>query len=268
MRKRLLFFYTVLTIISVTSCDFLNSNDAESDQIGSLVGEEITENLKVEENTNSNIFSDFIYDVGPRFNAIKKSELKNVKAFSDLIEEEHANRITYYKKVSVMVLNGDEQTDIKETGKDGVFTSAQIELLQSSDYATNLKIWADYQEVDFYTGELVFSTWTPHLTVVPEKQASFAEGNDALKKYLKEETEEVRTHVDPDKLQPAKLYFTVTKNGTIENVYLDRPSGYPLVDKKMIELITTTVGAWKPAENNNGEKVDQELVVSFGLKGC
>ena len=39
-------------------------------------------------------------------------------------------------------------------------------------------------------------------------------------------------------------------------------------DKKMIELITNLPGKWAPAENQKGEKVDQELVISFGLMGC
>jgi hypothetical protein len=36
----------------------------------------------------------------------------------------------------------------------------------------------------------------------------------------------------------------------------------------MMELIQMTPGQWQPAENELGEKVDQELVVSFGLIGC
>jgi hypothetical protein len=36
----------------------------------------------------------------------------------------------------------------------------------------------------------------------------------------------------------------------------------------MTELITNFPGTWEPAENSKGEKVDQELVVSFGLMGC
>ena len=39
-------------------------------------------------------------------------------------------------------------------------------------------------------------------------------------------------------------------------------------DNKMIELITKTPGLWIPAENSRGEKVDQELVLSFGMVGC
>jgi hypothetical protein len=73
--------------------------------------------------------------------------------------------------------------------------------------------------------------------------------------------------VQADLLKPAKLFFTVTIKGSIKNVYLDRTSGYPDVDKTMIELISKVPSAWEPAQNTKGEKVDQELVVSFGLIG-
>jgi hypothetical protein len=108
------------------------------------------------------------------------------------------------------------------------------------------------------------------LTIVPETQAEYSKGKAALKEYLKESSKASRdiANVDPEKLQPAKLYFTVTKKGAIENVKLDRTSNYSLVDEAMIELIKNAPGTWKPAENLKGEKVEQELVVSFGLMGC
>jgi hypothetical protein len=176
-----------------------------------------------------------------------------------------------YKKLGVILLDGDEKTNIRETdntGNSGILTPAQLKLLQSVDYSTNLLIWADYREKNFDTGNLENSTWTPYLTVVPEKQAIYLDGKDALKKFLKQETEAVRVNVQVDLLKPAKLFFTVTKNGNIENVYLDRTSGYPDVDKTMIELISKVPGVWESAQNTKGEKVDQELVVSFGLMGC
>ena len=86
--------------------------------------------------------------------------------------------------------------------------------------------------------------------------------------HLKESSREARINVDPMKLQPAKLIFTVTKEGNIKNVRLDRSSNYPLVDETMLDLIKNLPGKWKPAENENGEKIDQEQVVSFGLMGC
>lgn len=270
MKKSILIFCTVLTILSLTACDFNNKNDLETNQPESLVSEEMASNTQVMEKVEKRIFSDFIYDIGPRFNVIKKGDLDNVRSFSDFIGEEHAQRIVSYKSLSVIILDGEKQTDtkIKGTGKDGVLTAAQIKLLQSADYSTNLLIWADYKEKNIETGQLEDSHWTPYLTIVPEKQANYASGKDELIEYLKNNSEEVRANVDAEKLQPAKLFFTVTKNGTIENVNLDRPSGYPNVDETMKELITETQGAWKPAENSKGEKVDQELVISFGLMGC
>jgi len=247
---------------------FINRNNSETDQVETTVSENVAINTPVIEKINKRIFSDFIYDVGPRFHVIKKGNLDNVRSFSDFIGKDHAQRIVSYKSLSVIILDGDKQTDIKETGNHGVLTAAQIKLLQSTDYSTNLLIRAEYIERNKETGELENSYWTPYLTIVPEKQAAYVPGKDALMEYLKEYSKEVRVNVQTDKLQPAKLFFTVTKKGTIENVKLDRTSGYPSVDKKMIELITKTPGKWEPAENANGEKLDQELVISFGLMGC
>ena len=92
---------------------------------------------------------------------------------------------------------------------------------------------------------------SPHLTVVPEKQAEYINGKQNLMNYLKDKSLEARANVQVDKLQPAKLYFTVTKTGTIENVTLDRSSNYLEVDKKMIELL-----------KENGALEKEELIIA------
>ena len=271
MKKNILIFCTVLIALSLMAYAFSNEEEKETDQLEVLESQDLASNIEGPEKLKNKIFTDFIYDVGPRFNVIKKSDLDKATSFSDFITDEHAERIVLYKKLGVIVLDGDEKTDIRETdnsGNSGNLTPAQLKLLQSADYATNLLIWADYREKSFDTGNLENSTWTPYLTVVPEKQAIYLDGKDALKAFLKQETEAVRANVEADLLKPAKLFFTVTKNGTIENVYLDRTSGYPDVDKTMIELISKAPGTWEPAKNAKGEKVAQELVVSFGLMGC
>ena len=268
MKKSILIFCATLIVLSLTACAFSNENNIETDQLDALESRDLASNIKVPEKAKKRIFTDFIYDVGPRFNIIKKSDLDKVRSFSEFITEEHAQRIVLYKYLSIIVLDGDKKTDVRETGTSGDLTLAQIKLLQSADYSTNLLIWADYREKSFDTGNLENSTWTPYLTVVPEKQARYLDGKKALMEYLKEKSETVRVNVDPELLKPAKLFFTVTKKGTVENVYLDRTSGYPTVDKTMKELISNTPGTWEPAENTKGEKVDQELVVSFGLMGC
>lgn len=112
--------------------------------------------------------------------------------------------------------------------------------------------------------------YPPYLAAVPEKQAEYEGGREALTQYLKENSKEAeaRAMVQMNELPPFKLLFTVTKKGFIENVKLDGTSGYLSIDNTMIELITKAPGKWEPAENSKGEKVDQDLVVAFGLTGC
>ena len=206
--------------------------------------------------------------MAPRFNIIKKTDLDKAKSFRDFIAEEHANRIVQYYSLSVIVLDGDKKTSQRENGTGGDLTEAQIKLLKSFDYGTNVLIQAEYREKSFETGELENSIWTPYFSVVPEKQAVHKDGKVALINYLDENSVEERASIDTDQLKPATIIFTVTKNGTIENANISRTSGYPSVDEKLKELISNTSGTWEPAENSKGEKVDQVLTIAFGVLGC
>jgi len=87
-----------------------------------------------------------------------------------------------------------------------------------------------------------WNTTIPHLTIVPKQQAMYASGITVLKAYLKENTEDVQEYLEADKLRPVQLFFTVTINGAIENVKLDRRSGFAAVDEdeRMIELINNS----------------------------
>ena len=270
MKKNVIIISAVLIAISLIVFSVINRNDTKTNEMETLESNDVAMTTEAKEKTTKRIFTDFIYDVGPRFNHIKKSDLDKVKSFDDFIEDEFAQRIVEYKSVSVIIMKGDKKSDIREDGKGGDLIESQLKFMQSLDYSTNFTVWADLKEKNKETGKFEHTHWTPYLTIVPEKQADYIEGADAIKTFLKDNSKAAResANVDPEKFKPAKLYFTVTKTGTIENVRLDRSCNYPLVDKAMIELISSTTGKWMPAESLNGEKVDQELVVSFGLMGC
>lgn len=159
--------------------------------------------------------------------------------------------------------------DWNDSGTDPVETSVSEDLAVITPVTAkiNKRIFCDFKYAVGPT-QLGKSGYTPFLAVVPEKQAEYEGGKDALMEYLKENSKEARGGIQMDELQPFKLLFTVTKKGTIENVKLDGASGYLSINNRMIELITKAPGKWKPAENPKGEKVDQELVISFGLTGC
>jgi hypothetical protein len=268
MKKNIIFICITLITLSLAAYGFSNSKDLKTERLGLSVDENITNKNQASNKAENKIFTNFIYDVGPRFGAIKKTKINKIKSFNDFISKEHSERIVSYKSVSIILIKDDKRTDTKITGYSNKLTTAQLKLIQSLDYSTNFLIRAEYLQLNKETGELEDSYSTPHLTIVPKKEASYSGGKSALKKFLKENSEKARRNVEAGKLKPAKLYFTVTKKGNIENVNLDRSSNYPLIDEKMIELINNTSEKWNPAENSKGEKVDQELVVSFGLIGC
>lgn len=182
MKKNNIIFCVALATFSLNAFGFMNWNNSGSDQVETLVCEDVDINRPVTEKINERILSDFIY--GPN----------------------------------------------------------QPEKFRFTLYGTDER----------------------------EKQAEYEGGTEALMEFFKENSKEaeVRANVQMDELPPFKLVFTVTKNGTIENVKMDGTSGYLSIDNTMIKLITNAPGKWDPAENAKGEKVDQELVVSFGLTGC
>lgn len=247
---------------------FVQSESSEPNKVNIPATLNLASNQGPSQNMDFRFFSDFIYDVGPRFGPIKKGDLNKFTSFADFMEDDDAKQVLTYKFVEVIIIENDKETSTRESGNSAELTSAQVNLLRTSDYSTNLKIRADVTQKNRQTGKPEDSYWTPHLTIVPEKQAVYVDGKDSLMEFLRENSKESWVHVVKDKLQPARLYFTVTKNGTIDNVTLDSSSNFPEVDKRMTELIKQAPGKWQPAENKKGEKVPQELVLFFGLMGC
>jgi len=268
MKKNVIVFVTALTIIILFAFGFNTKNDSVNKPVEISNSTLITSDKKIERDYNFSFFPDFFYKVDTRFRGVKKGMVDNAKSVTDFLPKEHTQSIVSYKSVSVTILEDTKQTGIKETGTSELLTAAQIKLLRSTDYSTNILIRADYQNKNEHTGKLQNNYSTPYLTIVPEKQAMYENGKNALIEYLKENSKVETAYVQKNILQPGRLFFTVSKNGVISDVTLGATSGYPAIDKKMIQLMYEAPGKWKPAENLKGEKVDQELVFSFGEVGC
>lgn len=265
MKKNALILIALVTVISLTVFGFTNWNK-NTDRVKTHPESLANLSQPIIENPNK---VDFYFGIGPRFKGVTRTDLKEVKSFNDFIDEDHANSIVSFKSLSVTLLEDNKETDVKLTiEKSGEFTLEQLNLIKSFDYSTNFLIWAKYIQKNETTEELEHNYWSPHLTIVPEKQAVYKKGNDALLSYLRENSKKLIDNTNMDSLKPAKLYFTVTTNGTISNIKLYGTSGYPLIDNRIIELVKEMPGNWEPAENTKGEKVNQKLVISFANMGC
>ena len=64
------------------------------------------------------------------------------------------------------------------------------------------------------------------------------------------------------------MYFTITKKGEMKDLRIVSTSGYDSIDKKTYEFMSNLKIGWAPAEDEFGNKLDQELVLSYGMGGC
>lgn len=268
MKRRILIFCTVLTVLGLTAFGVVNWNDYETVQTNVTTSETVAMNMPVFGPKEKEILADFFYDVGPRYNPIKKTKVDDARTISDLLDSEVVASIVSLQSVNIALVENDKKTDVRENGTTATLTDGQLQLLRSFDYSTNFEVRAHYRKKNGNTGILVSDFRSPYFTIVPEKQAVYSYGKEAFLYYLREESKEAGANVDSQNLKAAKLSFRVTEQGAVEVIELERSSGYPEVDQKMMELISNLPGSWKPAENAEGKKVNQEFVISFGARGC
>jgi hypothetical protein len=275
MKKNILILGIAIATLSLTAFGIINSKDSETNkEVASNkeitpINEVVSLDENVKEDFNLSPYPDFVYNVDSRFmSTITKEDLHKAKSILDFLPKEQTDPVFKYKSVSVIILDDNKPTDRKETGDSEVLTEAQIKLIQSIDYSTNFLIRADFQEMNNDVNHLVNNYFSPHMTVVPENEAAYVNGEKALIDYLRENSKDKTTIVNERKLKSGKIFFTVTKEGVISDVHLTSTSGYPSIDLYMIELVKSIPGAWEAATNSIGQKVDQELVFSFGTMGC
>lgn len=214
---------------------------------------------------------ELLYRVRNRWTSITKEEILKTKSILGVLNHDNNYTRTDYRNVRLSVLHNDKDVrDIKkfEMGQSEFLNPAQLKLLFSCDYSTNFRLTALNKRMDKRTGDVREDSLVQYFTVIPEKEAVFSGGDIALIKYLKESSKDLTAIIQQDKLQPGKLFFTVTKNGTIENVKIVDTSGYPSIDDELARILKEMPREWDPAENSKGEKVDQELVFFFGAAGC
>ncbi len=191
MKKNILILSGVLVTLSILAYGVIDSKDSVTNQEIASISEVNPFDEQVIEDLNVKAYPDFSYDVGSRFmSRITKEDLHKAKSILDFLPKEQTDPVFKYKTVSVIILDDFRQTDKREIGYSEVLTDAQIKLLQSTDYSTNFLIRADFQEMNSEVNHLVNNYFSPHMTVVPENEAVYVNGKDALIDYLKENSRE------------------------------------------------------------------------------
>jgi hypothetical protein len=271
MKKSILIVSAVLATLGLAAIGFLNWNNVDSKSCA-MPCAAATVNLSdngscATEEPEVNIF----YNVATRWSTMTKEELNKVTTIDDLLIPRKDNRTRdSYTNVLIAVLNNDKDArDITTSamGQGARLNVEQLNILRSSDYSTNIRITALSMLTD-HNGDSYQDSLVRYMTIAPEIQADYEGGLDAVVDYLKEGCKGKTGVIKADKLQPAKVFFTVTKEGAIGQVKLVETSGYPSVDEELVKIVSKMPELWTPAANSKGERVDQEFVFSFGTEGC
>ena len=216
---------------------------------------------------NFNIF----YDVTPRFNTtVTKETLHKAHSIADILPEKVTRDISSYRNVRVALLDKDDPR--KELGSapgnNDILNGEQVVLFRKADHSSDIYIRADYTMTNEITGLTQDDYLTYYITVVPETQAYYSDGVDALFDYLRASSAEATKGVKPADLEPGRIRFTITNTGAIDQVSLSSSSGRKAIDSTMLRTIREIPGSWTPASDKEGQAVDQELVFLFGVPGC
>lgn len=267
MKKNIIIFSTVVAALGLLSFGWINSTDSAPDSEAIQTKQSANFDSGLLHMFNRPANPDFFYAVGSRFMAtVTKEKLHKSTSISQIIPAD-ADWTKYPIQFVQVSILGDEN-EKSELGNDLVLNAAQTKLLKSINYSDNFRFTASCVGTVDGSGNIDPCDLAYYLTLIPEKEAEYSLGEEGLLTFLRQNSEAKTVNLSGDELQPGKVYFTITSNGTVSNVKLESTCGYPLIDETMIELLSKAPGKWISAENSKGENVDQTFVFSYGKVGC
>ncbi|AUC82432.1 energy transducer TonB [Lacinutrix sp. Bg11-31] len=255
-----LLIFLIFIAFSFTNCKVSNESELNIKDTAQLESED--QNMTPGESE-----SEYYYGISSRFEAISKTDLYNATTIFPFNRDHENEKIESVNSTEIIIIENDRQTEKRIYGTSEKLNESQKALFKSLDYNTHFSMKTLFQEKN--TDALINEEkkFNPHYTITPEKEAVYTEGEDAILNYLIINSKEETANLDNKKVRPAKIYFTITKEGTIKHVRIDRTTGYSILDKKLTELISNIPGQWQPAKNNNGKIIEQEFAFTFGPKG-
>lgn len=197
--------------------------------------------------------------------AITQSEAKNAVAITDINPDFPSSWISEYVSVELTANCNGKAT--KANGSSIMFSTEQIALLRKTDIGSNISFnisyYADTDEIKNRELKRIAFDYG----VAPESIASYEGGNDKLDRYLVNKgLNEISATLDTQQ-KSYQVNFTVDKNGTVINAYMNDSTGLLDVDEALIKAVRD-MGKWQPALNSNGGSIAQDFVLNIGMIGC
>lgn len=200
---------------------------------------------------------------------LQLNQISHAKTVKDLIADYPSAWIDDY--TSVELIGSCQGKTLQAKGKNEVLTPEQLNMLQHLDLNSDLKVNILYTYRNPVSNQTENNKIKINLTIVPEKQAQFAAGNESMKAYIHHSPISKFAHLSAKNNWEILVYFTVNEKGDIENTKVIRSSGDADRDSTILQTLQN-MPQWKPAENAKGEKVKQVFRFAVGNRplggGC
>ena len=200
---------------------------------------------------------------------ITEEKIKAAISLSDIIEYYPSNWIEDYTSVEILITHN--KKEVKVVGKNEVLTDAQKEMIKSIAPGAELLVTVNYKTKNPVTNNKEKRQMKVTFDVTPEVAAEYIGGYDEMITYLNDNSLDKFSEKNLEDLQFSSILFTVNKNGQVDNVRIDRTSGYNDIDDILVKIITG-MPKWNAAKNADGLNVSQEFQFNFGLSnrmdGC
>lgn len=199
--------------------------------------------------------------------AIKQEALQSPKLMSDVIEGFPYNWISSYRSSEISAICQDKER--KAISRNDTLSPEQQEILKTADLASKIVITIQYNYLVPVTRVMEHNDIFVTMTVAPETEAQYADGQEQLIRYLKEHSPSAIPAANAKERQQVLIRFTINEQGKVTDPKMIRSLGNAETDHSFLEMIKN-MPAWKPAENPKGIQVKQEFefVAGRGGDGC
>ena len=195
---------------------------------------------------------------------VNKTALAGAKTLADFCPGYPTHWVSDYISAQITIISRGKEAAYQ--ARNDTLTPEQKQALAQADLGSQIKIEVKHRYQNPVTRAMSEQKMMFENTVVPEKEAAFPGGKEALANWLKtNKIEAILSHTLPE-TDPLQVAFFVTETGEIAGLNVvgvaNQKLGYQLMD------LLRTMPRWQPAENSKREKVKQAFLLVVGQGGC
>lgn len=197
---------------------------------------------------------------------IVKEQLRQVHTLKDINPGYPASWISEYLEVEISLIAHDD-TQKSVIGPSDILNDEQLDLIQSAQVGTDIKVGVKYRQKDAMkdhtTKSMIFT-----YTVVPDNEAKYNGGHDAMVAYLQESASAQKSLEALKEVELLVVKFTIDETGKTTDVIVSQSTAAKDVDNTIVNVMET-MPEWNPASNADGTKVAQTFELNIGrMIGC